>query len=360
MTNDAFIEENFARWMEPAMLEQPPERIGLFRDATVSVAEDLGEHELSAVLACNGVLSDDIVAWLGRHLREKDESFVVEGKDDLVQRVAGIAVLRRVSDARDESAILAALALLSARYAGLKPIIAELPEIATQRLREMGSEVRARDRVEPLSLAPAVKNLPPARKPNEETGAAVDVNQLAADVALHAKAIKALITSLEPGLAAASERQRALDEEVEMLWWVIRDQDSEGRPWGDRPVVERAVCAAVELADRTEILPGPPSAEALLRRLLTEDADADVSFAEFAVEVSRKNLATDTSSAQPLIPILSSSAICQEFRTDKDDKTWRGVIVGKLNIQSDRLGSIADGAVQLYRELQMLRLLPND
>jgi hypothetical protein len=351
VTNEDFIRNNAAAWLSPATIDDEQNLLPAFIAASEAAAEDLGGRELSAVLAAHGRLEEASRGWLGDHLRGAKDGFVADGKDELMQRVAAVALLRRIVDDADDSAVLSALAVGSAAFVGLAPVVADLARVADQRIAQIAREVRERN-VEDPDFTDGLA-LPAARKVNPDEGINADANTLAGDVAAQTKAIKKLATAVTAAFETASSAQSSLDEEVEMLWWVITDRDANGKLWADREPIERAVAAAVELEDRTKLLPGPPSAGALLQRLLTEKKPVKVALADFADEAHRQEVDLELPESHTLFPVLTSAAARREFGTDSDADTWRNVVRNKWGLDPERESPVTEAALQLYRELQM-------
>jgi len=353
--NMEFIDDNLARWLKPALIEEDADRLDYYRAVAVSAEGDMLGHELIAVLAAHGRLGPEARNWLAGHLAKQDDTFVTDGRDELLRRLAAVAVATAVSGRSDGVAALAGLAARSAAFAGLDAVIQELPSIADRRVAQMGRNVRSRvtAMAEPLSVT--VGKQPTVKKPAE--GEAVDPTQVAAAVTAQAQVIKKLIGALDEALPAAAGRQRSLDEEVEMLWWVIRESDESGKPWASQSGVERAVAAAAELAARTLVLPGPPSAGHLLRRLLANEATENATIADLAVEASKQGLAFGDCDAHVLLPVASCVRLRSEFGTATDEETWQNAVQNKLDVDPKRAASLAEGSEQVYRELQIARLL---
>ncbi|HVZ34058.1 MAG TPA: GTPase-associated system all-helical protein GASH [Polyangiaceae bacterium] len=141
-----------------------------------------------------------------------------------------------------------------------------------------------------------------------------------------------------------------------MLWWVISDADETGVPWSERSGLGRSVAGAAELAERTRILPEPPSARALLEKLLGKEAAKERLLAEFAMEVAAQEIDSLTGQEHALLPLASACEAIGKFATDDDEDTWQHAMQNQLKLDPKRKHSLLDGSMQLYRELQMIRL----
>lgn len=353
MTED-FIDENFGRWIRAVTVEEDAGRADMLRAASSAAAKDLASHELSAVLAAHGDLNEDSAAWLGQHLRAVDDAFVVEGKDELLKVLAAATIITGMMSGTDSAAALCALAVMSAQFSGLPPVLDELPQVARTRLAVMGQDVREVTVVAPSSYAVTV---PGQRKETNEAGeVVVGVKDALADIATLGKSLKKLAAAIDSSVRPALARQVALDEEVEMLWWVVSDADENGRKWGERTDLGRAVKGAFELAERTRILPEPPSGAALLQKLLGKAATKTASLAQVAQECVAQDLDGLEAQEHTLLPIASAVEAIRKFVTDEDQETWQRVLQNLLSLDSEMKHTLSESAVQLYRELQILSL----
>jgi hypothetical protein len=350
--NQEFIDENFARWIEPGTTEQSLERLDVLKSASARAAQTLEGKALVAVSAAHDQPSEEVAGWVGAEIRAVDESFITEGKDDLLRRVAAVAVLQRLTSSNDQTAILCALAVASAEFAGFEALIPELQPLALTRVSEMGREIRERGVVEAPSFP---MRMPSQRKATEE--AQISVDDLAADVYAVGQSVKKFAAAVEVTLAPMVARQAALDEEVEMLWWVISDTDESGVAWIDREAVARAVAGALELNERTHVLPGPPAVTALLQKLLGDNGAENKSLAEVANEAARQEVSALVEIEQPLMPIASARTLIEKFATADDQETWQKAMENQLGLDPSRSHSLTESALQIYRELLMARLL---
>jgi hypothetical protein len=354
MSNE-FIEENFGRWIRSVTIEEDEDRVETLRTASAAAAKDLASHEFSAVLAAHGDLNEEAAAWLGQHLRAVDDSFLVEGNEELLKILAAVTIMTGMllPEVKADAA-LCALAVNSAQFSGLSPVLEELPQVARNRLTAMGQHARQITVAAPTSY---VVTVPAQRKETNDAGeVVVDIGDALADIATLGKSLKKLAAAVDSSVRPALARQTALDEEVEMLWWVVSDADEDGKNWSDQTDLGRAVNGAVELAERTKILPEPPSGAALLRKLLGKAAKKSASLADVAQECVEQDIEKLQEQEHILLPIASACEAIRKFATDEDQETWRRAVQNRLGLDPDRKHSLAESSVQLYRELQILSL----
>lgn len=221
-------------------------------------------------------------------------------------------------------------------------------------MAEIGRAVRE-EKVTQMSSYLA--KVPAQRKEVNEAGEATGMGQALADIHAVAQAVKKLAAAVDSSVRPALARQLALDEEVEMLWWVISDADETGVSWDERSGLGRAVAGAAELAKRTRILPEPPSARALLEKLLGKEVAEEKSLAEFATEAAAQQIDSLSGQEHALLPLASACQMIGKFATADDNDTWQNAVQNQLKLDPKHMHSLLDGSLQLYRELQMIRLL---
>lgn len=346
-----------ASWLGPASVALDGDRLNGLSGAVTQLADDLEGHELDAVRAAHGRLSDRARVWAAAALDENAPTVKPEDAAVLLSRLAAAAVMTSLD--RNDSGLLCALAVASAQFVGLTPLIDELPERAAELLAQAGRRVRRRQKLKSSLASVALGSLPRGRKPNSETGESVDVNALADDVAKHANALRSLVDAVDEAFEALADGQAALDEEVEMLWWALRETSDSGEPFAALDPKEAAVRAAAELVDRIELVPGPPSVGPLLTRVLGDAAASEVALEDLVLAVS-EHVAALTVEADALLPLLSSAAEHARLGTPDDADTWRTAAQRTLDIDLKATTTLGFGAVQVYRELLLERLLTAD
>src|SRR5438270_5734285 len=103
---EGLIDSNIARWLEPAGVQLDNERVPLYRAAVDQMSGDLAGRELAVARAAHHLLDDSIRAWIGEAMRQQDQGFVAEGKDALLSRLAGIALIRPLPSSAADPVVL--------------------------------------------------------------------------------------------------------------------------------------------------------------------------------------------------------------------------------------------------------------
>ncbi|MGA9622975.1 MAG: GTPase-associated system all-helical protein GASH [Bryobacteraceae bacterium] len=161
-----------------------------------------------------------------------------------------------------------------------------------------------------------------------------------------------------------AEQIRRLAEETGLLWWVISEYSTSlRRRTSGLTAPAYALIAAAEAADRTQILPPPPSADALLARVLKpcksgpKKAHTLIDFWTAADAGWRAGLlrSIDASEGRDFVPIITGLAKCEEF----GEAVGAARVVPKLcpGVSIEHPLSPAEAAQQLYVELMFLKAL---
>jgi hypothetical protein len=352
MTEQQLLEGNLARWLEPAGVQLDNERVPLYLQAVLELSGDLAGRELDVVRAAHDQLEDPIRAWIATAMRNHDQGFVGEGKDALLARLAGAAVIQALLSRIATDVTLVNLAIESARFLGLTPVIVETTQVSTRTLLRTAKQVRERAEVTGRA-ADTVAELPAERKADEETGTVVTADDLAPDLFAHAEALRALAGRVDELESTNAQLQAALDEEVEILWWVLLGRDAAGTRWPEHAPFVRAVIAARELNERTLRSPGPPAAGYFLTRVLGDDAETAASIGDLAGAGAPMDELP--SGGDSLLPITSTINAHREVGGEQE--LWPKLAEAKFKIPVTRHTTLAIATEQLYRELEMLELL---
>jgi len=203
--------------------------------------------------------------------RSADETFEMSGNNRELQVLAGAALAALMEDHDKSAGSIAALGATTASLAG-----ARKPDLPMN-LAELG-EAAIVSRAEENRSRPTFSNYLSTEPPKIEFDKAAEKVREQFDPESVAKAFALAADSVRAGMRTLAQRQagafrtvdsfiRIQDEELQMLWWLIgqRSQDY-NCALNEVPADAQPFVFASELADCTEILPGPPSVRALLSR----------------------------------------------------------------------------------------------
>ncbi len=215
----------------------------------------------------------DTVAQRARETFQKhDASFRMQGKDRELQVLAGCILAQLINTRPDHGDLVA----LAATCLGLRDLgdVGLVPGVLTrihEYLRDRALEVRRRSvprriSAPTLDFAAEIKAIE-AVPANQANMAAEPLKKVLAKTADR-------LTRFGREVQASLDQQRqfldAQDEELNILWWVLSGYSTDAEtPFRKLKIGEAVLRAAQELADRTVLVPGPPSSIAFLDRILS-------------------------------------------------------------------------------------------
>ncbi|MGH9739395.1 MAG: GTPase-associated system all-helical protein GASH [Candidatus Acidiferrales bacterium] len=259
----------FSDWYRSASIS--PEGIPLVKrwDGAASFEVDAGEIGLLAQVFYQLNPSDSsFPERFRKSINESDPTFPMSGNDRELIVLAGAALVDAMERGARDIADLTALFLVCGAVQNVRSaiVVPGIPEIAVKYLSR-----RSVERAKP-----------------EKDGKEEELS-------------KALVAAGEPysKLAPAFQRLQLefpiVSEEANILWWLISETSRDvDQRWNKMPLGMACVLTGKELADLTQIIPGPIAARAFLDR---------------AIRSGRKKVAASTSIADVV---------------NETDKTWRG------------------------------------
>jgi hypothetical protein len=269
------MHQDFARWYgSVSMGDDTARRIARWQGILNLVGGAEGvEVEALLRLAHGGRAAPNAqaVQAVRQAFKEADDTFEMTGNDRELQVLAGVALVVLMEDLNKELGGNAALASTTAAVGGARKFdlpmnLAALGEAA---LKRRGVLIRKRP-----SLLKAVSIESPkfdferaAAKVREQP----DWQGVAAAFALAADdatvGMQALAQRQAKAIRAVDDFIRVQDEELQMLWWLTGQRSEDYDCAFDAvPADAQPFVFAGELAECTELLPGPPSVKSILSR----------------------------------------------------------------------------------------------
>lgn len=203
--------------------------------------------------------------------KEADEKFEMQGNDRELQILAGTS-LAVLMESESDSAAYAALAVTTTAFSGArKPDLPmDLVTLAEEALVHIA--FANRERPEPDSFLTDDDEEFDFDGPAEHVRENQTILEVAAALDMVAKTMKQIAERQSDTLQAMGAFIRIQDEELQMLWWLIGQRSKEYKcSFNDVPAVAQPLVFASELADATRVLPGPPSAPAMLSQAGVKD-----------------------------------------------------------------------------------------
>lgn len=284
--------------------------------------------------------------------RKTDPAFPMRD-NDLELRVLSAAVAAHYLESQRTAAGDAlALALVSGACVDLRPsmLLPEIVTIAKNYIFQEGQKVREHSEVPEIKgIAKGDQLLADAKTTATQNNMPALVDALAAPLqelsATVAKSANDAANHLNNAIAT-------LIEQTNILWWIFagisRDRS---RPYAEIEFAEACLVAGKELADLTELLPGPVAAPAVLDKVLSvaNGTTANVSF-EAAINTAdagwkQSCISTLDVQLDELCPIHSA------FRSSADGSAWIKAFEAVWGIQVKKANPEALAlAVQMYNE----------
>ena len=335
------LDHQFARWLETIELEPTSSRrSGALRAAAESVGSSLGPRPAFMIAEyAVGVFSREAYDAVVVAVAEHDASFAPAAAD-LEPRLVACGILARALERLDDSAAVAAGAVLSAEFAGLPFPVAELPELARAAVAARFETLRTR--LPPPQLRAVGTESPPAST---------------------ADGLARRVAQLEESFGT---RIDAANEEIDILWWAFTTpaESTEAIGWGEYGTVEKLVRTGREMADLHRFHSEIPSAREIAKRVLGRLADDEYALAD-VVPPAAEHVLVPGLVGEPLLPILTCAAACGvppeepiefslERPTDWTESARSHGVDPFLRRRGDEI------AIQTLRELLIARALDDD
>ncbi len=339
--------------------------IGVTRDAEKDSIEPLVRLAFKSVTRSKP--NSDALAEIVEAFRQADPERPVDpiGREIEVLAAACLVVLID-SNEDQELATATALAVATASMcAARKPNLPmDLAGIASRQLCEL-SEANSRRPdfsrylgtvLSPLNLDGAAKQYQAAQNADGFSAAMKTVADMTNN------ALKAVLQNQQRALNATEKSMAMQDEELQMLWWLIG-----GRSWNldclfqEVATEARTLVMAKELADLTNIHPGPASIKGLLSRAHVGDAQTSIQNVVMATESGVTEwlnaLLDDIGDEDPSsVTLPLHLAIKRQFEAGRGD-TWVAAWAGAAGIPVDFTCPQLQLAEHFYRERLLIDTL---
>lgn len=354
----------FAEWYrvagtEPKGEDLPKRWAGV--EALIAAVDTARAIDLVRLFLGSTTVSAEVKEQFALTFQKVDPAFPMRDNSLELRVLAGAAIAYYVETQRTNLGDALALAVVCGACSGIRqPVL--LPEIVTigeKYLFDEGLRVRA--------FSPALEIKGMTSKADQLL---TDVKTTAAqnNLATTVEALGSPLQKLHAGIGAvaksANEAVRHLGdvaasavEQTNILWWVFAGTGRDiSKPYSGIALDAAALIAGKELADLTELLPGPVAAPAVLDKVLAgaKSTSATVSL-ESAVTGTeeawrRKCLETAETRLDELCPIHFA------LRKSVDGATWIKSFESASGIKVKRSGVTAVGiAVQIYNERLLQR-----
>lgn len=278
----------FADWHAEVGIDLPGEVLAARERAADEVVSALSPAQALDLVASAFQLPDagTRTQWFRQAIKEQDVGFLLRGNDRQADLLAA-ACLREVLDSnRDDDTALPVLVGYACELAALRgwtSLLPDLPDQATHRLRELGTQRRrltrppTLDRVVLYTKQQATAITTDLPEASAVTGAqvAAALNKLIGYSQTALDKVTGQITAVSKWADHAND---ICAEEGNILGWLIAGTSTSRHvPWSTLPACTAAILAGRELAEQLMLLPAPAQADAFLAQLhnatpFTDDA----------------------------------------------------------------------------------------
>ena len=268
------MHEDFARWYSSVQLENNPSRRQARWNGVLAVvkAAELVDVEALVRLAFRSRkrAAESSVQKIRGAFRKADDLFEPEGNERELEVLAGTCLVA-LMDRGGTVGAFAALAISTTSLAGARK--ADVPMDLCAQAETAIDRIASADRKRPsLEIWTSADPL------NLSFEGAADSIRNAGDWSECSDAFTSALADIQSGMETVAQQQakfagavsqffRVQDEELQMLWWLTGQRSWEyDCPLDEVPDDARPLALAKELANFTELPPGPPSILALLSR----------------------------------------------------------------------------------------------
>jgi hypothetical protein len=348
------VEARLADWLRDLDLQPAADRQQAIADAARELAGSAAPRELlGLVVVAHGGSDIDSGGRVAEAVRSADSTWSVRADDAAARRTAAIAVALAM-EGDPGAAVTAALGVRSAAFLAMTPVVADLVPLARAALVRASEALRGRSDLSAagVDIKAAFKSVP-AMNPGD--GASTDQVSAVAKAAQTAATRAAGVTGAS--LPGVTRRFEALEEEVDLLWWLFSEY-SERVGSTFRTVEEAAApCVlALEFGDLVQFPCPPRATRALLSRALDTRASQMAELGR-AVGGTIKVIGSDWIPADlenhTLLPVLSAAREHHEF----DGKDAWTESIARWKIDPTRESTALELAEQLVGERVLADLL---
>lgn len=348
------MHKHFADWYRIAVPDPRQETLQLRWGSIEKVAAALDKQKgLEVVRVFLGLPTKDpaFIDSFADHFKKDDAAFALKNNKAELQILAGSTIWECFDGPKppQQVATCVALALDAATFASRK-ITTPVPDIVTLAKAHLNAQSIAAHETEPINLD-EIGTTRSALGPACKTNSAISME----------KPLEAYGKAVTDVLDALVERNRALQEETNILWWLFGGHsESMGKPFRDMDIAVAAAVASIELTGLINILPGPLSSRAIFSALLrnVNKPRPTISIAETIEAVTKdwkekQFSGTHIDGALDLCPIMHA----MKKSLDTPKKEWRTAATKASQTPVAEKISPIELSKQLFREHLLLKSL---
>jgi len=309
------------------------------------------------------------IAKMQAAFKEADSAFQMRNNDEELRILAASVLMQQLTKHNDpvSNSVALGISCIDAHGFGPRPALPDLPGAAAAYLTREAVEVRATTSVTAptWTVSQAHALIESAKTSIGQGQAASAIQPIAESITVLEGSLKMLVKSVEKAVQALDKAQHTLQEETNILWWVLggysRDLEE---PMSALDLHAACTVAAKELADLTIFMPGPAAARAFLDRLLRRDSgDLPAATIKDVVNASPRTWRESWAerytslSRDGLFPVIM--AVLRSLETEGPDD-WIAAYEKVSSIATTQAMPLLDIADQMYHELLLARTMGLD
>lgn len=347
------IAEHIARWVRDISLDPPATRQKAMEAASKKLLAE-ADHmaSLDFILIANGETSEETSLRIGAALSIQDDTWAVR-PGDLEESLTAAIVAALAFEDKPEVAVIWAISQKSAAFLGLSPIAPGLNDLAVRGMVNASESMRAHAEIGASRTASKNTFSKMAALPAGQGATTDHISDLAESTSTTTVATS---NALVRAMGQVNQRLKALDEEANLLWWVINGYSRISNcPFPKMPLQGSGAIAGVEYAGLLQFGCPLPSTRGLLHHVLGARSESSTSLVK-AVPALCKAIGTDWfpgSSGHALLPVTSC---VREFLELDGARTWVDS-VRRWGIDPSKNFNQLEIAEQLTNELVLLSLV---
>lgn len=290
-------------------------------------------------------------------LQTADSLFPMEDNELLLSVLACVGLIDGFERMTGDLQTVAALAVTSTRTLDWSPALAEVPSRAIDYLVAEGQRIRSPATRNVTGVATQMK-----KAVDTVTAGTSEGSVPAAELGEALIAISGAVTSLyDSAVAVAGATNQGLREQLTILWWLYGERSYDlDASFGEIDASAAPVVLGKELADLTEVAPGPRATRAFLAKALglSGGQAADATVADAVNAAPREWRATMRLPADERARIFTPIAELVRRSLEGESKSaWIATGASATGLNPKRKTEALEIADQVYREQLLTRLI---
>lgn len=294
---------------------------------------------------------DELASTIMKH----DPEFINRRNSREIRLISGVVIAHIIDSNIDHLSTTLSLAISCGSFQGIKKVpFKDGLNIARRHLRKESQKLRDWTSIDNTSR--------PDLAIPKELSDAIDQNDFTVYGGILLKTLNLLakrLTEISSELQSTKRRVILQQEEIDILWWMINKRSKNlQKPFNELGVYLASILIPNELAEATQVSPGPYSAKAFLDSMLDTFPSEEmrkITLRKIVNEISREwnNARLESTYKDALLPL--SFAISSAL--EQDDGDWIGEFEEATNMKANRQFALSLISYQFYQERLLQRAI---